>query len=111
MPSQEAINLMARAAQKQLDAAIKRAEEVALLQPDPPDDFEVGAVIMWSRRFASFGQVYTYVALKTAAYPPWYVTGKANSGCQLTWDGILSLMEGRVGPVEVATEWTEVEDL
>lgn len=110
MPSAEAIALMARAAQKQLDAAIKRAEEVSAMTPDPSDDFEDGAVIQWNTRYAGAHPTYTYVALKTFQ-DNWYVTGNAHSNVKYTWQGILSLMKYRIGSVEVCTEWQEVEGL
>jgi hypothetical protein len=82
-------------------------DELARIDEMPQDDFEVGDVLMFERRFTPRGLPYTYAAIKGPDL--WYFTGSRNKR-GYTWEEVLRVLESdQVDKVWWASEWTELD--
>lgn len=98
-----------RRIQERLERQMAQLElELDKVESLPVDDYEVGDVLMFERRFPrNPGQSYTYVAVK--APTGWYFSGK-NASHAYSWSSVLDIIASdQVDKVYVCTEWTEVE--
>lgn len=82
--------------------------ELAKVESLPADDYQVGDVLMFERRFpGNPGKPFTYVAVK--APTGWYFSGKSSTTAY-SWERVLDIIASdQVDKVYVCTEWTEVE--
>lgn len=93
---------------ERLRRQIERLElELERVESMPEDEYLVGDVLMFERRFTPNGQPYTYVAVK--APNGWYFSGRNNQEPK-TWQQVCDIITSEsVDHVWVCTEWTEVE--
>ncbi len=77
----DAINYEIETLQSQLAAKQAKLEFFTNL---PEDDYANGAIVVFEKKFASGGIVYTYAAVKGGNF--WYLSGDTN---RRTWDGLL----------------------
>lgn len=89
--------------------------EAERLENLPVDNFELGAVVTWTRQFDLCGPTYTYAAVKFAAgyggtTERWALTGR--TARFLSWDQLydMHLSQADAGSLYWASELTPMED-
>lgn len=95
--------------QERLERQMAQLElELYKVESLPADDYIVGDVLMFERRFpGNPGKPYTYIAIKTPN--GWYFSGKG-AARSYPWEAVLDVITSeQVDKVYVCTEWTEVE--
>jgi hypothetical protein len=96
--------LSLRAAERTMERAMARIEQIANRPDEPMGNPEDGIVVFFQRTFGGVGTVYTYAMVK-AGDGKWYTTGP-RSPKGYTWDEVLDWLEDDlVGDLWIATEF------
>jgi hypothetical protein len=95
-----------RSQQARLDARI--AELEARYEQYGPDEFDVGAVLVWDKQFRNGGITYSYAAIKTVR--GWYITGATAGGTALTWEQLVDTFLDDAATPPILYRVTEMEE-
>jgi hypothetical protein len=95
-----------RSQQARLDARI--AELEARYEQYGPDEFDVGAVLVWDKQFRNGGTTYSYAAIKTVR--GWYITGATAGGTALTWEQLVDTFLDDAATPPLLFRVTEMEE-
>lgn len=75
-----------------IDAEVERLlAKKAKIEAMPQDDYANGAVVVFEKKFAPGGIVYTYAAVKGGGF--WYLSGNHT---RFSWESLLDELYGRI---------------